>query len=73
MEQRGVVHSDPEILGGTPVFLGTRVPLRNLVDYLEGGHTLDYFLEQFPTVSREQAVAALEFAHDALTKLARSA
>jgi len=68
-----IIHSDPQILGGTRVFVGTRVPLRNLVDYLEGGHSLDYFLEQFPTVSREQAVAALESAHDALIRLARSA
>lgn len=55
-----VIHSDPEILGGTPVFIGTRVPAQTLVDYLEGGHPLDEFLEDFPTVTREQAVAALE-------------
>jgi uncharacterized protein (DUF433 family) len=54
-----VVHSDPEILGGTPVFLGTRVPFRNLIDYLERNHSLDEFLDSFPTVSRAQAVAAL--------------
>jgi uncharacterized protein (DUF433 family) len=59
MEQRIVV-SDPNILGGTPCFRGTRVPFRNLLDYLEGGHTLDEFLQQFPTVSREMAVQALE-------------
>ena len=53
-----VVHSDPEILGGTPVFVGTRVPLRNLIDYLERGHSLDEFLDAFPSVSHEQAVAA---------------
>jgi uncharacterized protein (DUF433 family) len=53
---RNVVHSDPEILGGTPVFVGTRVPLRSLIDYLERGHDLD----EFPTVSRDQAVAALQ-------------
>ena len=58
-EQTLVVHSDPEILGGTPVFVGTRVPLRNLIDYLERGHTLDEFLDAFPSVSRQQAVAAL--------------
>jgi uncharacterized protein (DUF433 family) len=57
-----VIHSDPEILGGTPVFIGTRVPLRNLIDYLEGAYTLDEFLDQFPSVTREQAVAALETA-----------
>jgi uncharacterized protein (DUF433 family) len=57
-----VVHSDPEILGGTPVFVGTRVPLRNLFVYLELGHDLDEFLDAFRSVSREQAIAALEFA-----------
>jgi uncharacterized protein (DUF433 family) len=57
-----VVHSDPEILGGTPVFVGTRVPLRNLIDYLEGGQSLDEFLDDFPSVSRGQAIAALEAA-----------
>jgi len=61
-----VVHCDREILGGTPVFTGTRVPLRNLIDYLEKGHSLDEFLDAFPTVSREQAIAALEAAHEAL-------
>lgn len=68
-----VVHSDPEILGGTPVFLGTRVPLRNLIDYLEKGHGLEVFLDDFPTVTRQQAVAALEAAHEALTLSARPA
>ena len=53
-----VVHSDPEILGGTPVFVGTRVPLRNLFDYLERGHSLVEFLNAVPSVSREQAIAA---------------
>ena len=57
-----VVHSDPEILGGTPVFRGTRVPFQALLDYLEGGQTLDEFLEDFPSVSRETAVHALEHA-----------
>ncbi len=56
-----VIHSDPEILSGTPVFVGTRVPVQSLFDYLEGGDTLDEFLRQFPSVRREQAVAALEF------------
>lgn len=68
-----IVHSDPEILGGTPVFVGTRVPLRNLIDYLEGGYSLDEFLDAFPSVSREQAVAALEAAHEALSARAHSA
>jgi uncharacterized protein (DUF433 family) len=59
-QRHPVVHSDPEILGGTPVFIGTRVPVKALLDYLEGGHRLDDFLDDFPTVTREQAVAALE-------------
>ena len=53
---KSVIHSDPEILGGTPVFLGTRVPIESLFDHLEGGVSLDEFLEDFPTVEREQAV-----------------
>ena len=57
-DQSGVVHSDPEILGGTLVFIGTRVPLRNLIDYLERSHSLDEFLDAFPSVSRDQAIAA---------------
>ena len=68
-----VVHSDPEILGGTPVFVGTRVPLRNLIDYFEHGHSLDEFLNDFPSVSKEQAIAALESANEALTAGARAA
>jgi uncharacterized protein (DUF433 family) len=59
-EQRQVIHSNPEILGGTPVFVGTRVPAQALLDYLEAGRPLMEFLDDFPTVSREQAVAALE-------------
>jgi len=61
-----VVHSDPEILGGTPVFVGTRVPVKNLFDYLEAGDSLDIFLDAFPSVSREQAVAALELAREVI-------
>ena len=68
---RDVIHSDPEILGGTPVFVGTRVPLQALIDYLEGGHPLSEFLEDFPTVSHDQAIAALEQAKELL--LAHSA
>jgi len=71
--QKSVVHSDPEILGGTPVFVGTRVPFQTLLDYLEGGETLDEFLENFPTVTREQAIAALEQAKEALLAHATSA
>ena len=55
-----VVRSDPKILGGTPVFVGTRVPVQALIDYIEGGHSLNDFLADFPTVTRELAVAALE-------------
>lgn len=68
-----VVHSDPEILGGTPVFVGTRVPVQSLFDYLEAGDTLDEFLRQFPSVRREQAVEALEIARRALLISARPA
>ncbi|HSC44413.1 MAG TPA: DUF433 domain-containing protein [Candidatus Acidoferrum sp.] len=57
-----ILAKNPEILGGTPVFRGTRVPFQNLLDYLEGGETLDDFLDDFPSVSREQAIAALEHA-----------
>jgi uncharacterized protein (DUF433 family) len=62
-----VIHSDPEILSGTPVFCGTRVPVKNLIDYLAAGDTLDRFLDDFPSVRREQAIAALELAGDLLT------
>jgi uncharacterized protein (DUF433 family) len=68
-----VVHRDPDILRGTPVFVGTRVPVRSLFDYLEGGDTLDEFLRQFPSVRREQAVAALDLARESLLADARSA
>ena len=57
-----VVHSDPDILGGTPVFVGTRVPVKSLYDYLEAGDSLDEFLDSFPSVTRDQAIAALELA-----------
>jgi uncharacterized protein (DUF433 family) len=67
-----IVHSDPQILGGTAVFTGTRVPLRNLIDYLEHGHSLDEFLDAFPSVSREKAIAALEAAHEVLAVSTRS-
>jgi uncharacterized protein (DUF433 family) len=68
-----VVHSDPDILSGTPVFVGTRVPAQSLFDYIEGGDTLDEFLRQFPSVTREQAIAALDLARDTLLTSARSA
>jgi len=68
-----VVNSDPEILGGTPVFVGTRVPVKNLLDYLAAGDSLEKFLDHFPSVSRKQAVAALEVAKDLLTSRPHSA
>jgi uncharacterized protein (DUF433 family) len=71
--QSSVVHSDPEIMHGTPVFRGTRVPVHNLFDYIEAGDPLEEFLDQFPSVSRDQAVAALEEAAALLTQRAASA
>ena len=68
-----VVHRDPDILGGTPVFVGTRVPARILFEHLEAGDSLEVFLDQFPSVSREQAIAALELAREVLTEDARTA
>jgi len=67
MRRQDIISADPEILGGTAVFVGTRVPVQNLLDYLRGGETLDGFLEDFPSVRREQAEAALDFAREALT------
>ena len=67
MKRESVIVSDPEILGGTPCFRGTRVPVDSLIDYLEAGDTLDEFLDNFPSVSREAAVAALEEAKAVLT------
>lgn len=65
-----MVHSDPEIMGGTPVFVGTRVPVQSLFDYLEAGDSLEEFLEAFPTVERKQAIAALEIGREAVTAVA---
>jgi uncharacterized protein (DUF433 family) len=61
-----VFRSDPEVMGGTPVFTGTRVPVQNLMDYLEGGETIDEFLAGFPTVKREQVIAFIEAAKERL-------
>lgn len=61
-----VIHSDPDILGGTPVFGGTRVPIKTLLDYLEAGDSLSVFLDHFPSVDHEQAIAALELAKEIL-------
>jgi uncharacterized protein (DUF433 family) len=66
MDLKKIVHSDPEIVSGTPVFAGTRVPVQAFLDCLEGGETIDEFLDDFPTVSREQAIAFLEEAGRAL-------
>ena len=66
MTTESIVVRDPDILSGTPVFAGTRVPVQNLVDYLAGGDDLDEFLDDFPTVSREQAAAFLSLATEAL-------
>jgi uncharacterized protein (DUF433 family) len=67
MRRQDIVHSDPEILGGTTVFVGTRVPIQNFLDYLRGGDTLDEFLQDFPSVTRQQAESALDLAQEALT------
>ncbi len=73
MEQ-AIIHSDPDILSGIPVFVGTRVPAKTLIDYLEGGHKIDDFLDDFPTVSREQANVFLKQAfHSLLTQIYVSA
>ena len=61
-----LITSSPDRLGGTPVFAGTRVPVQSLIDYLEAGHPLDHFLEEFPSVTRDHAVAVLELAKQAL-------
>ena len=67
-----IVQRSPTILGGTPVFAGTRVPIQTLLDYLEAGDRLDDFLDEFPTVTREQAIAFLELAKEAALDEARS-
>jgi uncharacterized protein (DUF433 family) len=72
MTTSDVISSDPEVQGGTPVFTGTRVPVKNLIDYLEAGDSLEQFLEDFPSVTHEQAIAALELAKEALLTLAGS-
>lgn len=73
MTNSSVVRSDPEILGGTPVFVGTRVPVQALIDYIEAGHSLQEFLDDFPSVTRQLAVAALEQAKAHLIADARAA
>jgi uncharacterized protein (DUF433 family) len=71
MTRDPVIESSPETLGGEPVFAGTRVPVRNLIDYLEAGDGLEDFLDAFPSITREQAVAVLELARESLTVGAR--
>lgn len=66
MTAEPVIVVDPEVMSGTPCFRGTRVPFKNLIDYLEGGHSLGEFLDQFPTVTREMAIRALEEAKESL-------
>lgn len=66
------INVDPEIMSGTPVFEGTRVPVDALLNNLEAGVSLDEFLENFPSVTREQALAVLNFSHDTLKKLGLS-
>jgi uncharacterized protein (DUF433 family) len=72
MKETSVVRCDPEILGGTPVFVGTRVPVQALIDYIESGHSLNEFLDDFPTVTRDVAIAALEQAKAHLIADARA-
>ena len=71
--RQNVIHRAPDIQGGVPVFAGTRVPLKNLFDSLEAGDGLDQFLEDYPSVTRELAVAALEIAREAMAEHAPSA
>lgn len=66
MEDKQLILTSPDILGGTPVFAGTRVPIKNLIDYLEAGDSLDAFLDDFPSVSRNHAIQVLELAREAL-------
>lgn len=67
MERSQVIRRDPEVQGGTPVFVGTRVPVQTLIDYLKDGRTLDDFLDGFPSVSRAQAEAFLQMASESIT------
>ena len=67
MSQEALIHRDADIMGGVPVFVGTRVPVKTLFDYIEGGYAIDEFLDDFPSVSREQAIGVLESAHAAVT------
>lgn len=66
MTKNNIIYSDPELMGGTPVFRGTRVPVKNLIDYLEAGDSLNTFLEHFPSVTRQDAISVLELAKEML-------
>ena len=72
MQRADVIEIHPEIMSGTPVFAGTRVPLYNLFDYLEAGDSLEKFLASFPSVTRDQAIAALEIAKEAVLEVSRT-
>jgi uncharacterized protein (DUF433 family) len=65
-----LITASPEVMGGTPVFAGTRVPVQTLVDYLKAGESIDEFLEGFPTVAREQVIAFLQEAEEQIVKMA---
>ncbi len=73
MKKRSVVRIDPEIMSGTPCLAGTRVPVRALLDYIKAGDSLDEFLEQYPTVSRKQAIAYLEQSAEAMLEKVQQA
>lgn len=64
-----IIASSPEVMGGTPVFAGTRVPVQTLMDYIKGGESIDDFLDGFPTVTREQVIAFLEVAQEQIAKM----
>jgi uncharacterized protein (DUF433 family) len=66
MDKKGLVEIDPEKMSGTPVFVGTRVPIKNLFDYLEGGDSVEVFLDDFPTVTRDQVLGVLELSKESL-------
>jgi uncharacterized protein (DUF433 family) len=66
LDTKKIIHRDPDILSGVPVFVGTRVPVKILFDYLEAGDSLEVFLDEFPSVSRQQVIAALELAREIL-------
>jgi len=69
MKDKSIITSSADVMGGTPVFAGTRVPVQTLLDYLKGGESIDDFLEGFPTVAREQVIALLEEAEEQIVKL----